>query len=128
MQSGVFETKIYLFLLLRSYLLLPQSAQFEPEQLLIVWSRGSWERYIIRVSPAIRFSPAIFLSPAKAAIRFYELTFGVIISDIKTLVHDIWILEQAADASFYELTLPKQINELGVGSVKLQSSLYSLHI
>ena len=29
------------------------------------------------------------------------------------------LLEQAVDASFYELTLPKQLNDLGVGSVKL---------
>ena len=32
---------------------------------------------------------------------------------------------QAADASFYELTLPKQLNDLGVGSVNLKSSLFS---
>ena len=33
------------------------------------------------------------------------------------------LLEQAVDASFYELTLPKQLNDLGVGSVELQSAL-----
>ena len=41
------------------------------------------------------------------------------------------LLEQAVDASFYrfyELTLPKQLNDLGVGSVELQSSLFSSHI
>ena len=38
------------------------------------------------------------------------------------------LLEQAVDASFYELTLPKQLNDLGVGSVGLQSSLFSSHI
>ena len=38
------------------------------------------------------------------------------------------LLEQAIDASFYELTLPKQLNDLGVGSVELQSILFSLHI
>ena len=38
------------------------------------------------------------------------------------------LLEQAIDASFYELTLPKQLNDLGVGSVELQSSLFSSHI
>ena len=53
------------------------------------------------------FPIEIRFSPAKAAIRFYELTFGVIVTDIKTLVHDIWILEPAEDASFYELTLPE---------------------
>ena len=37
-------------------------------------------------------------------------------------------IEQAADASFHELTLSKQLNDLGVGSVKLQSSLFSSHI
>ena len=29
---------------------------------------------------------------------------------------------QAVDASFYELTLPNQLNDLGFGSVELQSS------
>ena len=38
------------------------------------------------------------------------------------------LLEQAVDASFYVLTLPKQLNDLGVGGVKLQSSLFSSHI
>ena len=38
------------------------------------------------------------------------------------------LLEQAVDASFYELTFLKQLNDLGVGSVELQSSLFSSHI
>ena len=38
------------------------------------------------------------------------------------------LLEQAVDASFHELTLPKQLKDLGVGSVELQSSLFSSHI
>ena len=34
---------------------------------------------------------------------------------------------QAVGASFYELTLPNQLNDLGFGSVELQSSLLSSH-
>ena len=38
------------------------------------------------------------------------------------------LLERAVDASLYELTLPKQYNDLGVGSVELQSSLFTSQI
>ena len=61
----------------------------------------------------IRFSPAI---------RFYKLTFGVIGNNNKHRLMTL-ILEQAANTSFYELTVPKQLNDLGVGNVMLQSSL-----
>ena len=48
------------------------------------------------------------------------------------LIMTLWILEQPADASFYEFTLPKQLNDLGVGNVKLQSNwnraYFSSHI
>ena len=52
----------------------------------------------------------------------------ILIIIISIEAFDIWILEKAADASFYELTVPKQLNDLGVGSVRLQSNLFSSRI
>ena len=120
----IVETKIYLLLFLRCYLLLP--VYFGPEQSSGPADPGNDTLYVKQHLLAIRLLPVIRFSPA---IRFYKSTFGVIVNNNKhRLMIIIWILEQAADVLFYNLTLPKQLNNLGVGSVKLQSSLFSSHI
>ena len=57
----------------------------------------------IRFPPAIQFLPAIRFSPG---IRFHKPTFGVSVNNIRHWlmfygIGYVWILEQAADASFY---------------------------
>ena len=72
----------------------------------------------------------MYVIRSPSAIRFYKPTFDVSFNsfnDNKHWLMTLWILEQAADASFYKLMLPKQLNDLGVGSIDLQSSLYSAH-
>ena len=69
----IVEAKIYLLLLLRSYLLLlPASAQFGLEQPSGPANPGNCTLYVEQRLLAIRFSPAI---------RFFKPTFGVIVDN-----------------------------------------------